>query len=396
MAKDYFKEAVFLHDQLKGKIRVSNKMSIRSKDDLSTVYSPGVAQPCIEISKDPKRVWDLTIKSNSVAIISDGTAVLGLGDIGAHAAIPVMEGKAMLFRQFADIDAFPICLDTKDVDEIVRTCQIIAPIFGGINLEDISAPRSFEIEERLQNLGIPVFHDDQHGTAVVVLAGLINACKVADKKMHDLKVVINGAGAAGVAIARLISGQDCDASRFPDRVEDIIICDSKGIISHHRDDLNSSKAALLDFTNKEDKHGSLIDALDDADVFIGVSIANIMDSSYLFRMKKDPIIFALANPTPEISPEEAKKGNALIYSTGRSDYPNQINNVLGFPGIFRGALDARATNITTDMKMAAAYAIANCVDHPTKDHIIPSSLNEQVAWNVAKAVKKAATNNKNN
>lgn len=391
MSKDYFKEAVFLHDKLKGKIRISNKMSIRSKEDLSTVYSPGVAQPCIEISQQKERVWDLTMKGNSVAIISDGTAVLGLGDIGPHAAIPVMEGKAMLFRKFADIDAFPICLDTKDVDEIVRTCQIIAPIFGGINLEDISAPRSFEIEERLQSLGIPVFHDDQHGTAVVVLAGLINACKVAGKKMSELKVVINGAGAAGVAIAKLISGLNCHEKTNYDLVQHIIICDSKGIIGPKRTDLNDSKRELLEFTNPESVDGRLIDALSEADVFVGVSIANIMDHQHLQQMKKDPIVFALANPIPEISPEEANKGNALIYATGRSDFPNQINNVLGFPGIFRGALDARAKKITTEMKMAAAVAIAHCVEHPSKGHIIPSSLNEQVAWNVAKAVRNAAT-----
>jgi malate dehydrogenase (oxaloacetate-decarboxylating) len=387
---DFFKESLNLHKRLKGKIRMTPKMDVRSKEDLSLVYSPGVAEPCREIAKNPETVWDYTIKSNTVAIVSDGSAVLGLGNIGAKAAIPVMEGKAMLFRRFADIDAFPICLDTQDTEKIIETVKLIAPVFGGINLEDISAPRSFEIEERLQDIGIPVFHDDQHGTAIVVLAALINAAKVVGKSLFQLKVVINGGGAAGVAIAKLLTCYDHKDNTQCVSVKDVIVCDSKGIIHSGRDNLNSSKKELLNFTNKDDRAGGLRDALADADVFIGVSVGDLLQADDIRTMAKDPIILALANPTPEIMPEEAYKGGAAIVGTGRSDLPNQVNNVLGFPGIFRGALDARAKSITPGMKLAAAYAIADSVDTPEKELIIPATLNEQVAWQVAKAVKEAA------
>jgi malate dehydrogenase (oxaloacetate-decarboxylating) len=387
---DFFKESLNLHKRLKGKIRMTPKMDVRSKEDLSLVYSPGVAEPCREIAKNPETVWDYTIKGNTVAIVSDGSAVLGLGNIGARAAIPVMEGKAMLFRRFADIDAFPICLDTQDTEKIIETVKLIAPVFGGINLEDISAPRSFEIEERLQDIGIPVFHDDQHGTAIVVLAALINAAKVVGKSLFQLKVVINGGGAAGVAIAKLLTCFDHKDNSQCVSVKDVVVCDSKGIISSSRENLNSSKKELLSFTNKQNRSGGLRDALADADVFIGVSVGDLLQADDIRTMAKDPIILALANPTPEIMPEEAYKGGAAIVGTGRSDLPNQVNNVLGFPGIFRGALDARAKHITPGMKLAAAYAIADTVDEPNREMIIPATLNEQVAWQVAKAVKEAA------
>jgi len=386
---DYFKESVKLHEKLKGKISISNKMEVESKDDLSLVYSPGVAEPCMEIHRNPDRVYDLTMKGNTVAVVSDGTAVLGLGNIGAKAAIPVMEGKAMLFKKFADIDAVPICLDTEDPEEIIRTVKLIAPVFGGINLEDISAPRSFQIENALQDIGIPVMHDDQHGTAIVTLAGLINAAKVVNKKLEDLKIVINGAGAAGNAIARLLS---C-ISLKPDQcrsVKSIVICDSKGIISRDRTDLNDTKKDTLTFTNPENISGSLKDALVGADVFIGVSVANLLDRNDIKTMAKDAIIFGLANPTPEIMPDEAKAGGAAIVATGRSDFNNQVNNVLAFPGIFKGALQSRASQITSIMKLSAAFAIAECVENPTSEKVIPSALNHTIADKVAEAVAKAS------
>jgi malate dehydrogenase (oxaloacetate-decarboxylating) len=387
---DYASESLQLHRLLKGKISIRNKMDVRTSEHLSLVYSPGVAAPCLEIAKDPEKVWEYTIKSNCVAIVSDGSAVLGLGNIGAAASIPVMEGKAMLFRQFGHINAFPICLDTQDTDEIVETIRRIAPVFGGINLEDIAAPRSFEIEERLQDLGIPVFHDDQHGTAIVVLAALINAAKVLGKELSQLKVVINGAGAAGVAIARLLRCVDNEDNSTCVPVKEIILCDSKGILSSKRDDMNSSKKATLTYSNPNDISGTVYDALAGADVFIGVSVGEMMTAEHVRTMAKDPIIFACANPTPEIMPEEAYKGGAAIVGTGRSDLPNQVNNVLGFPGIFRGALDARAKRITPKMKLAAAYAIAECMPFPTRDMIIPPALNEMVAFKVAEAVRIAA------
>jgi len=387
---DYFKESLLLHHHLKGKIQISPKLDVQTKEQLSLVYSPGVAEPCLEIARDPELVWDYTIKNNTVAVVSDGSAVLGLGNIGAHAAIPAMEGKALLFKRFANIDAIPICIDSQDVDKIVETVRLIAPVFGGINLEDIAAPRSFEVESRLQDLGIPVFHDDQHGTAIVVLAALLNAVKVAGKNLADLKVVINGAGAAGIAIAKLLQSVDYKEDEYKVSVKDIIICDTKGILHKSRTDLNSSKLEALTFTNKEGVSGGLREALVGADVFIGVSVANLLTRADIRTMADNSIIFALANPTPEIMPDEAYAGGALIVGTGRSDLPNQVNNVLGFPGVFRGALDARAKSITPAMKMAAAFAIADCISNPTTEEIIPASLDEAVAWRVANAVKEAA------
>lgn len=387
---DYFEESLNLHRSLKGKIRVSAKMDVRSKDDLSLVYSPGVAAPCRAIEANPEDVYKYTIKSNTVAIVTDGSAVLGLGDIGALASIPVMEGKAMLFKRFANIDAFPICLDTKDVDKIVETVKLISPVFGGVNLEDISAPRSFEVERRLQDIGIPVFHDDQHGTAIVTLAGLMNSCKLVGKNMKNLKVVINGAGAAGIAIARLLKSVDNPDSPLAMPVKEVVMCDSKGIIHAGREDLNEFKIEALEFTNPDNKTGSLKDALVGADVFIGVSIGNLLDRHDIATMARDSIIFAMANPIPEIMPDEAKAGGAAIVGTGRSDLPNQINNVLGFPGIFRGALDARAPRITPNMKLAAARAIADHIRMPTVNSVIPPTLDEQVAWRVADEVRRVA------
>ena len=390
MEMDYFKESLLLHKRLKGKISITPKIDVQTKEQLSLVYSPGVAEPCLEIQRNPESVWEYTIKNNTVAVVSDGSAVLGLGNIGAHAAIPVMEGKALLFKRFANIDAFPICIDTQDVDKIVETVRLISPVFGGINLEDIAAPRSFEVEARLQDLGIPVFHDDQHGTAIVVLAALLNAVKVVGKKMSDLKVVINGAGAAGIAIARLLKSVDYSGNSHNVEVAEIIICDTQGILHAGRTDLNEAKLAALEFTNKSGLQGSVKDALVGADVFIGVSVGDLLIAEDVRQMAKDSIILALANPTPEIMPDAAYKGGAAIFGTGRSDLPNQVNNVLGFPGVFRGALDARAKSITPAMKMAAAFAIAECISNPRLDLIIPPSLDEQVAWRVAAAVKAAA------
>ncbi len=387
---NYYEESLQLHRHLKGKIGIHNKMDVRTTEHLSLVYSPGVAAPCQAIAENPEAVWEYTMKGNTVAIISDGSAVLGLGNIGAKAAIPVMEGKAMLFRRFGGIDAFPICIESQDTDEIVRTIRNISPVFGGINLEDISAPRSFEIEERLQDLGIPVFHDDQHGTAVVVLAALINAAKILDKPLTELSVVINGSGAAGIAIARLLRCVDNQDNTACIPVKEIILCDTKGVIHAGRTDLNSAKRATLSYTNFNNKTGTVQEALVGTDVFIGVSSANLLTADDIRRMNPDPIIFALANPVPEIMPEEALKGGAAIVGTGRSDLPNQVNNVLGFPGIFRGALDARAKTITPKMKLAAAYAIASCLRFPTRDMVIPPALNEEVAYRVAEAVRKAA------
>jgi len=385
---DYFKASLALHKEHRGKIEIHSKVEVNSKDDLSTVYSPGVAEPCRAIAANPEAVYDLTIKGNTIAVVSDGTAVLGLGDIGPEAAIPVMEGKAMLFKKFAGLDAFPICLATQDVDEIVKTVEHIAPVFGGINLEDISAPRSFEIESRLQSLGIPVFHDDQHGTAIVVLAGLINAAKVVNKNLEELKVVINGAGAAGIAIAKLLRCVNINESVcYP--VKELLICDSKGIIHAERDNLNHAKRESLSYSNPNNITGQLKDALKDADVFIGVSVANLLNADDIQLMADDSIIFALANPDPEITPDEAKRGGAAVVATGRSDYPNQVNNVLAFPGIFRGALDGRAKQITSNMKIAAAKAIADCLANPTADEIIISALNSDVTQKVAAAVQSA-------
>ncbi|WP_430410457.1 NAD(P)-dependent malic enzyme [Kordia sp.] len=385
---DFNQESLELHRKHKGKIEVVSKIEVTTTDDLSRVYSPGVAAPCLAIKEDINEAYNLTIKGNTIAVVSDGTAVLGLGNIGPEAAIPVMEGKAMLFKKFANVDAFPICLNTTVSSEIIETVKRIAPVFGGINLEDISAPRSFEIESALQDIGIPVFHDDQHGTAIVVLAGIINSCKVLGKNISDLKIVINGAGAAGIAISRLLRCISID----PDvcmPVKHVLVCDSKGIIHKNRTNLNAAKMELLNYSNPENIEGHLKDAVKGADVFIGVSVANILAAEDIEAMAKDPIIFALANPNPEIIPEEALKGGAAIIATGRSDYPNQVNNVLVFPGIFRGALDCRAKQITPKMKIAAAYAIAACVKHPNRQMIIPESLNKNIAAKVAIAVQKA-------
>ena len=386
---EYYKQSLALHKRLAGKIETAIKIGIETKEDLSLLYSPGVAQPCIEISKDPSSVYDYTLKGNTIAIVSDGSAILGIGNLGASAAIPVMEGKAMLFKKFGGVNAFPICLDTQDTEEIIETIRRIAPVFGGINLEDISSPRCFEIEERLQDLGIPVFHDDQHGTAIVVLAGLINACKVLGKNLSDLKVVINGAGAAGIAITKMLKCIGYDDAIECTSVKDVIVCDTKGIIHSGRKDLNKVKIGLLDYTNIDDISGSLKDALENADVFIGVSGPGMLHESEVHTMATNPVIFACANPTPEISPEEAFKGGAAIVGTGRSDLPNQVNNVLAFPGLFRGALNAKATVITPGMKLAAAYAIAECVENPTWDKIIPCILDLTVADKVAVAVSNA-------
>lgn len=386
---DYFERSLILHEQLRGKISVHNKLPIGSREDLALAYTPGVARPCEVIAADPEQARKLTIKGNSVAVVSDGSAVLGLGDIGPRAALPVMEGKALLFREFAKIDAWPICLNTKDPAKIIETCRLIEPVFGGINLEDISAPRCFEIEDSLQDLGIPVFHDDQHGTAIVLLAALINSTKVTGKKLSELQVIINGAGAAGTAIAKLILGLGIPKSDI-EPVGDVILCDSKGSISPDRDDLNASKQAMLDYTNSAKRSGGVKDVLKGADVFIGVSRGNIIDAEDVKAMAKGAIILAMANPTPEIMPDEARKGGAAVIGTGRSDFPNQVNNVLVFPGIFRGALDAGAPVINGEMKIAAAAALAKDVEEPSADMILPHPLDRTVAPTIAKKVRAAA------
>lgn len=386
--KDFSNDSLELHRKHKGKISVRSKIPVNTKDDLSTVYSPGVAAPCEAIAANPEDVYAYTIKGNTVAVVSDGSAVLGLGNIGALAAIPVMEGKAMLFKKFAGIDAFPICLVSQEAEEIIRTVRNIAPVFGGINLEDIAAPHCFIVEEQLQDLGIPVFHDDQHGTAVVVLAALINAARVLNKNLNDMKVVINGAGAAGISIARLLKGDGLRRPRI--KVRNVILCDRHGIVSSRRDDLNEYKRAALQYTNNENQSGTVFDALRGADIFVGVSQADLLTAADIRTMAKDAIVLALANPNPEIMPEEAYKGGAAIVGTGRSDLANQVNNVLGFPGIFRGALDARAPRITMEMQLAAAIAIASCVKQPHRECIIPSAFDHSVARKVAKAVFKAA------
>lgn len=353
------------------------KRPLRTKDDLSMIYTPGVAEVSKLLAKNPRLKKDYTIAGQTIAIVTDGTAVLGLGDIGPEGALPVMEGKAALFKRFANLDAFPICLATKDVDEIVRAVQVIAPVFTGVNLEDISAPRCFEIENRLQDLGIPVMHDDQHGTAVVVLAGLINACRILKKNLPHLRIIISGAGAAGTAVARLLKVRGA---------KEVIVADSKGVISRQREDLNSAKQDLLKITNSRNLVGQLSDALRGADVFIGVSAAGIVSRAMVESMNNQPIIFALANPTPEILPKEAKAAGAAIIATGRSDFDNQINNALAFPGIFLGAIKAGAPRITEQMKVAAAEALASYVKKPTPRKIVPSIFDKGVAQKVAKAV----------
>lgn len=381
---NYFEESLKLHEEKVGKIEVVSKVKVNTREDLSLAYTPGVAEPCRKIHENEENVYKYTSKGNLVAVVTDGTAVLGLGDIGPKAGLPVMEGKAILFKEFADVDAFPICLATKDVDEIVRTVKLIAPGFGGINLEDIGAPRCFEIEEKLKKeLDIPVFHDDQHGTAIVVLAGLINALKVVEKKIEDIKVVVNGAGAAGTAIAKLLLSSG---------VKNLIACDKAGILYRGNENVDEAKRELAKVTNPDNIQGTLADALVGADVFIGVSAPGVVSQDMVRAMNKDSILFAMANPTPEIMPEEAKAAGARVIGTGRSDFPNQVNNVLAFPGIFRGALDVRAKEINEEMKIAAAYAIASMIkDEDLNDNnVIPYALDRTVADNVAEAIKKAA------
>ena len=381
---DYNRLALEMHETHHGKIAVAPKVKVENRDDLSTAYTPGVAEPCRRIAANKDEVYRYTAKGNLVAVVSDGTAVLGLGDIGPEAAMPVMEGKALLFKEFADVDAFPICLDTKDVEEIIRTVKFLAPTFGGVNLEDISAPRCFEIEKRLrEELDIPVFHDDQHGTAIVVCAGLLNALKLVGKQMADVNIVINGAGSAGISIAKLLM-------RFG--AGNIVLVDRQGAVSVEEDWLNPAQRALAEVTNKHHERGPLTDIIRGKDVFIGVSAPKVVTAEMVSTMAQDAIVFAMANPTPEIMPEEAARGGARVIATGRSDYPNQINNVLVFPGIFRGALDARATDITEDMKVTAARAIAAIVtdEELREDYIIPGAFDKRVAPAVANAVMECA------
>ena len=380
---DYAKESLRLHGEWKGKIEMVTRVPVKTKDDLSLAYTPGVAQPCLEIQKDPSKSYELTRRWNMAAVITDGSAVLGLGDIGPEAGMPVMEGKCVLFKAFGDVDAFPICVKTKDVDEFVETVYNISSSFGGINLEDIAAPRCFEIERKLkEKCDIPIFHDDQHGTAVITLAGLTNALKVVGKKKEDVKVITSGAGAAAIAITKLLLSAG---------FRDITMCDRKGAIYQGREGLNWIKTEMAEATNLSRKAGTLADMLMGADVFIGVSAPNTVTTEMVKTMNKDAIIFACANPTPEIFPDAAKAGGARVISTGRSDYPNQINNVLAFPGIFRGAFDVRASDINEEMKVAAAEALAGLVgDELSEDYIIPAAFDPRVGPAVAKAVAEAA------
>ena len=380
---DYAKESLRLHGEWKGKIEMVTRVPVKTKDDLSLAYTPGVAQPCLEIQKDPSKSYELTRRWNMAAVITDGSAVLGLGDIGPEAGMPVMEGKCVLFKAFGDVDAFPICVKTKDVDEFVETVYNISGSFGGINLEDIAAPRCFEIERKLkEKCDIPIFHDDQHGTAVITLAGLTNALKVVGKKKEDVKIVTSGAGAAAIAITKLLLSAG---------FRDITMCDRKGAIYQGREGLNWIKTEMAEVTNLSRKAGTLADMLVGADVFIGVSAPNTVTTEMVKTMNKDAIIFACANPTPEIFPDAAKAGGARVISTGRSDYPNQINNVLAFPGIFRGAFDVRASDINEEMKVAAAEALAGLAgDELSEDYIIPAAFDPRVGPAVAKAVAEAA------
>lgn len=374
-------KALMLHEQWHGKLETVSKCAIRTREDLALAYTPGVAEPCKVIAKDKEQAYKYTIKSNTVAVVSDGSAVLGLGNIGPYAAMPVMEGKAVLFKEFGNVNAVPICLDTQDTEEIIKTVINIAPAFGGINLEDISAPRCFEIEERLKAaLDIPVFHDDQHGTAIVVLAGIINALKVTGKKKEECKVVVNGAGSAGVAITKLLLTYG---------FKHVTMCDKSGILSSDSEGLNWMQEKMTEVTNLEKKHGSLADALKGADIFVGVSAPNIVTEEMVASMNKDSILFAMANPVPEIMPDKAKAAGAKIVGTGRSDFPNQVNNVVAFPGIFKGALEGRAAQITEDMKLAAANAIASLVDEKdlNENNILPEAFDPRVADVVSKAVK---------
>lgn len=374
-------KALLLHEEWNGKLETVSKTPVKSREDLSLAYTPGVAEPCKVIAKDREAAYKYTMKANTVAVISDGSAVLGLGNIGPYAAMPVMEGKAVLFKEFGGVNAIPICLDTQDTEEIIKTVTYLAPGFGGINLEDISAPRCFEIEERLKEiLDIPVFHDDQHGTAIVVLAGIINALKVVGKKKEDCRVVINGAGSAGVAITKLLLTYG-----FPN----IIMCDKVGIVSRNTEGLNWMQQKMAEVTNLANETGSLADALKGADIFVGVSAPGIVTPEMVFSMNRDAILFAMANPVPEIMPDLAKAAGAKVVGTGRSDFPNQVNNVVAFPGIFKGALEGRATQITEEMKLAAANAIASLVsdEELNEDHIMPEAFDPRVVAVVSEAVK---------
>ncbi len=382
--ENIMEESLELHKKHRGKIEVTSKVPLETKKHLSLYYTPGVAQPCKEIHKNPPSVYDYTSKGNLVAVVSDGSAVLGLGNIGADAAIPVMEGKCILFKAFGSVDAFPICIESQDTGTIVSTVKQISPVFGGINLEDISAPRCFEVEKQLkEQLNIPVFHDDQHGTAIVVAAGLLNSLKIIPKKIEDLKIAICGAGAAGIAVSKMLINLGAG---------NIILCDSKGIISKDRTDLNPAKKEMAQVTNKDNLTGTLKDAMKGADIFIGVSAPGIVTEEMIKSMNKDAIVFAMSNPVPEIMPDLAKKAGAKIVGTGRSDFPNQVNNVLAFPAVFRGALDARATDINEKMKVAAAYALAGCIPETDlrEDYVIPYAFDPKILETVSSAVAKAA------
>jgi malate dehydrogenase (oxaloacetate-decarboxylating) len=385
----HYEKSLDLHRQTRGKWAISSRVSLETQGDLSVAYTPGVARVSEVVAEDKSRAYDLTMKGNTVAIVSDGTAVLGLGNIGPEGALPVMEGKAVLFKRFADVDAVPLVLDTTDPDRIIEIVRAVAPTFGGINLEDIAAPACFRIERALQDIGIPVFHDDQDGTAIVLRAALTNAAQVVGKPIESLKVVINGAGAAGTAIARLLRcvGHDKDVCMS---VASILVCDTKGIVSVSRGDMNEEKQTLLGYTNLGGTTGTLRDALKGADVFVGVSKGNLLTAEDIKLMAPRAIVFAMANPVPEITPEEAFKGGAAVVGTGRSDYPNQVNNVLVFPGVFRGALDARASRITLAMKIAAANALASFVESPTAGHVLPSPFEAGISKVVADAVYQAA------
>ena len=381
---DYAKESLKLHYELKGKIEMTARASVDNKEALSLAYTPGVAQPCLEIQKDVNKSYELTRRWNTVAVVTDGTAVLGLGDIGPEAGMPVMEGKAVLFKAFGDVDAIPLCVRSKNVDDIVNTVALLAGSFGGVNLEDISAPRCFEIEQKLkERCDIPIFHDDQHGTAVITLAGLINALKLVKKDIHEIKIVTSGAGAAGIAIIKLLMSMG---------LKNVIMTDRTGAIYEGREGLNPIKEEMAKITNQNHEKGTLAEVIKGADVFIGVSAPGTLTREMVQTMAKDAIIFACANPTPEIFPNEAKAGGAAVVSTGRSDFPNQVNNVLAFPGIFRGALDVRASDINSEMKVAAAYALASLVsdEELNADYILPAAFDPRVKDTVAKAVAEAA------
>lgn len=390
MSKDYAQLALKMHEENKGKISVVSKVKVENRDELAVAYTPGVARPCQEIHKNKDDVYRYTSKGNIVAVVSDGSAVLGLGNIGAEASIPVMEGKAILFKEFANVDSFPICLKTNNVDEIVNTVKLMEPVFGGINLEDISSPRCFEIESRLKKeMDIPVFHDDQHGTAIVVASAVINYSKLSGKNIEDLEIVINGPGAAGLAIGKILLSM---------KVKNVIFCNEYGAINEEMDNLNWAQKEMLDITNIRNERGILKEVIKGKDVFIGVSAPNLLDREDIKTMADKSMVLAMANPIPEIMPDEAKAGGALVVGTGRSDFPNQVNNVLAFPGVFRGALDVRASDINEEMKIAAAYAIANTIgkEEISSENIIPDPFNKDVTKNVANAVKEAAIKTKVN